>query len=72
MFTLPKGPDGTVTYLQIRSSGNADPKGESVFLKAKGALYLEEIDAKRRERLFTIIVAILSAYLAAWFTVRVK
>lgn len=68
MFTLPKGTDGTVEYLKIIGSGGVEPKNEKVFLKAKGALYLEEYDAKSKERLFALFLGVISAYLAAWFT----
>ena len=42
MFTLPKDADGVIHYLGIKSSGSIDPEKQRVFLRAKGALYLDE------------------------------
>ena len=65
--TLPKGADGSVEYRGVRSSGSIDPEWKCVFLKAKGSLFLADRVEKRTERLFAILVAVVSAALAAWF-----
>lgn len=67
IFTLPKKPGGSVKYLGVESSGNVDTRLEKVFLKAKGALYLDEYDTKKKERLFALFLGVVSAYLGSWF-----
>lgn len=70
MFTLPKDGEGVASYLGIRSSGGIDPKNERVFLKAKGALYLDEQRQKFKERLWSfalgLTTGLLAAVTAAW------
>jgi len=63
--TLPTSSDGSVEYRGVRSTGRIDPDWKRVFLKAKGALYLAEQTEKRTDRLFTILIAVFSASLAA-------
>jgi len=72
MFTLPKRSDGTTEYMSVVSSGSVDPKSEKVFLKSKGALYLEEYDTKKKERLFALFLGIAGAFLGAWFATWLK
>lgn len=72
MFTLPMKPGATTEYLGIVSSGGVNPKNEKVFLKARGALYLDEFDIKKKERLFVLFLGIAGAFLGAWFATWVK
>jgi hypothetical protein len=58
MFTMPKDSDGCTRYLGIVSSGSVDPKDQRIFLKAKGALYLDAAAAKRRERYYNFVIAV--------------
>jgi hypothetical protein len=61
MFTLPKDSSGVVHYhgvpspQGVRSSGNVDPGRERVFLKAKGALYLDQFAQKRWDRFWAFL-----------------
>lgn len=70
MFTLPKDASGAVEYLGIRSSGNLDAENACVFLKAKGALYLDEVRQKFRDRLWSFVLGfsagLLTSIAAAW------
>lgn len=59
MFTLPKNKDGEIHYMDIISRGGIVPNNERVFLKAKGALYLDEQRGKFRERLYSFVTGIL-------------
>ena len=76
MFTLPKAADGVIRYLEVRSSGNINPDKERVFLKAKGALYLDERTQKFRDRLWSFILGFgagaLAAVAAAWVKGQLK
>lgn len=61
MFTLPKDSSGTVHYsgvvspYGVRSHGSVDPNLERVFLKAKGALYLDQFAQKRWDRFWAFL-----------------
>ena len=70
MFTLPKDVDGSIHYLGIRSSGNLNPEKERVFLRAKGALYLDERKQKVLDRFWTFVLGfsagLLTAIATAW------
>jgi hypothetical protein len=68
METLRNTADGSVEYRGVRSTGLINADWRRVFLKAKGSLYLADRGEKRTERLFTIFIAVLSAFLAAWIT----
>ena len=68
IFTLPKKEDGSREYQGIISRGSVDPQKERVFLKAKGALYLEERDQRQSERLFTLFMIFASAVAASLIT----
>jgi hypothetical protein len=76
MFSLPKGPDGDVHYLGMVSTGELDPGNERVFLKAKGALYLDERSQKRRDRLWSfvlgLLVGILTPIASTWVRAHLK
>ena len=76
MFVLPKNVDGTVEYLGIRSSGSLDPENERVFLKSKGALYLDEQMQKFRDRLWSFVLGLsaglLTAIAVSWLKGRLK
>jgi hypothetical protein len=76
MFTLPKAADGVIRYLEVRSSGNINPDKERVFLKAKGALYLDERTQKFWDRLWSFILGFgagsLAAVAAAWVKGQLK
>jgi hypothetical protein len=56
MFTLPKNSNGIVRYLGITSQGGLDPALERVFLKAKGALYLDEQRRRFWDRFWSFVV----------------
>src|SRR5438309_3918723 len=56
MFTVLKGADGVVEYHGIKSSGNMDPEKQSVFLRAKGALYLDEQAQKFWDRFWSFVL----------------
>ena len=76
MFTLPKNDQGEAHYLDITSSRSIDPREERVFLKAKGALYLDAEREKRRDRLYSFIIGFsggfLAAFLSGWFLSQLK
>jgi len=61
MFTLPKDSSGAVHYhgvpspRGVRSHGNVDPDQERIFLKAKGALYLDQFAQKRWDRFWAFL-----------------
>lgn len=42
MLTLPKDESGATNYMGMRSTGGIKAENERVYLRAKGALYLEE------------------------------
>ncbi|GGJ85191.1 hypothetical protein [Pseudomonas matsuisoli] len=71
MLTLPKDKDGATHYLGLRSTGGIRAENERVYLRAKGALHLEEKAARARERVYSLIVAvsvgIIVAAVSAWF-----
>jgi hypothetical protein len=70
MFGLPKDERGQRHYLRTTSSGSIDPQNERVFLKAKGALYLDERRQKFRDRIYSFLIGflggVLAAVLSAW------
>jgi hypothetical protein len=59
MFTLPKNEHGEIHYLGIKSTGSLDPATLHVFMKAKGALYLDEHRQTIRDRFWSLIMFIL-------------
>ncbi len=61
-FTLPKDANGVVHYLGFSSQGGLDPEVK-VFLKAKGALYLDEYRRRFWDRLWTFLIAFGAALL---------
>ncbi len=65
MFTLPKDAEGVIHYLGTRSSGSINPENERVFLKAKGALYLDEQRKKFNDRLWSFALGLTAGLLAA-------
>lgn len=70
MFSLPKNAHGDVEYLGIISTGGLDPKNERVFLRAKGALYLDERMQKRLDRVWFfalgLLAGVLTSIASAW------
>lgn len=70
MLTLPKDKDGATYYMGMRSTGGIKAENERVYLRAKGALYLEEKTARARERVYSLVVAvsvgIIVALVSAW------
>jgi hypothetical protein len=76
MLTLPKGPEGATHYHGIRSMGSLNPEHERVFLKAKGALYLDELAQKSWDRLWSLtlgfIVGVLTVLAASWAKGQLK
>lgn len=65
MFSLPKNERGEVHYLGIISTGSIDPKNERVFLKAKGALYLDERRQKLSDRVWFFVLGLVAGVIAA-------
>jgi len=65
MFTLPKEADGWTCYLGVRSKG-MDPEKERIFLKAKGALYLDEHIQRARDRWFQFAFGVAAGLIGAW------
>jgi hypothetical protein len=72
MFTLPKDSSGTVHYLGIKSHGNVNPEQERVFLKAKGALYLDQYAQKHWDRVWSFASGFMGGVLAALLTALLK
>jgi hypothetical protein len=60
MYTLPKDSSGVVHYQGVRSSGNVDPDRGRVFLKAKGALYLDQFAQKRWDRFWAFLSGVVA------------
>jgi len=76
MFTLPENDLGERHYEGIISTGSVDPSNERVFVKVKGALYLDAESEKRRDRLYAMLigfsVGFLSAFLSTWLYDQIK
>jgi hypothetical protein len=72
MFALPKGSSGAVQYLGIKSHGDVNPEQERVFLKAKGALYLDQYAQKHWDRLWSFASGFVGGVLAALVTALLK
>ena len=76
MYLLPADATGAVQYLGVRRTGSIDTDKESVFLTAKGALYLDEYWQKRRDRLLSVVLGfctgLLIAVCAAWLKHRLN
>jgi hypothetical protein len=70
LYYMPKDERGDAQYRGIRSTGGLDPKDESIFLKAKGALYLDERRQKRWDRVWFfvlgLIAGVLTSIASAW------
>jgi len=70
MFSLPKSERGEVHYLDFISTGSIDPEKQRVFLKAKGALYLDERRQKWWDRFWFFVLGmgagVLTAIVSAW------
>lgn len=60
IFSIPKNERGEVQYHGISSTGALDPKDESVFLRAKGALYLDERRQKRSDRIWFFLLGLMA------------
>lgn len=76
MLSVPKNEHGDVHYLGIVSTGGLDPKSESVFLRAKGALYLDERRQKRLDRVWFFVLGLMAGVLtsiaSAWARGRLR
>lgn len=72
MFGLGKDASGAVEYLGIRSTGTVDPERERVFLRAKGALYLDEHSRRIWDRLWSFALGFGGGVLAAIATAWIK
>lgn len=72
MFTLPKDAGGAIHYLGIKSSGSIDPEKQWVFLRAKGALYLDDQPQKFWDRFWSFVLGFSAGLLAAIATAWVK
>jgi hypothetical protein len=64
MFTLPKDDNGVVHYHGVTSQGSVDPVQERVFLKAKGALYLDQFAQKRWDRFWAFLSGLVAGVTA--------
>jgi len=65
MFSLPKNEHGDVHYHGIVSTGSMEPKNESIFLRAKGALYLDERRQKRSDRIWFFVLGLMAGVLTS-------
>ncbi len=72
MCTLPKNQNDTVEYMGIRSHGGIKPENERVFLKAKGALYLDERRSRFWERIYLIIIGVAIGLIVATFSAWIR
>jgi hypothetical protein len=76
MFSLGKDASGAVDYLGIRSTGTINPEKERVFLRAKGALYLDEHNRRIRDRFWSFVLGfgggVLAAIVTAWIKGRLS
>jgi hypothetical protein len=76
MFGLPKNERGEIHYLGIISSGSIDPQNERVFLKGKGALYLDEQRQKFWDRFWFFVlgcaVGVFASIASAWVRGQLK
>jgi len=61
MNLLPRDGDGTVTYEGMKMNGANFAESEKVFVKAKGFLYLADVQNRRNERIISYIIGFLSA-----------
>lgn len=70
MFSLPKNEHAEVHYARVTSTGSIDPEKERVFLKAKGALYLDEWRRRWWDRFWFFAVGlgagVLTSIASAW------
>jgi len=72
LFTVPKNAAGESHYLGIISSGGLNPDNEHVFLKVKGALYLDEHAQRFWDRLWTFILGFSGGLLLALAVPSIK
>jgi hypothetical protein len=76
MFSIPKNEHGDVQYRGNISTGGLEPKNESVFLRAKGALYLDERRQKRSDRIWFFVLGLMAGVLtsiaSAWVRGKLK
>jgi len=72
MYTLPKNEKGDIEYMGSTSRGSINPEDERVFLKAKGALYLDEQRSKFRERIYSFLIGIIVGIVAASFSAWIR
>jgi hypothetical protein len=72
MFGLPKDERGEVRYLGIISRGSNDAHKERVFLKAKGALYLDEQQKRFWDRIWSFVLGFAAGVLVAVASAWVK
>lgn len=57
-FTIPPDSRGERHYLNMTSSGSVDPKDEKVFIKAKGALFLDQRREKWTDRVASFVIGV--------------
>jgi hypothetical protein len=67
MLSLEPDSNGEIKYGGITSRGNMNPAKESVFIKAKGLLYLSEIKEKKTERIISFLIGFAAAFLSHYF-----
>ena len=67
MFTLAKDDNGVTEYLGVKSYGSMLPEDEKVFIKAKGALHIDDLRSRRNERIISFILGLLAGALITLF-----
>ena len=72
IYTLSKNERGEREYMGMHSHGSIEPKEERVFIKAKGALYLDEQRKKFWERIYSFIIAIIVGIAVAGFSAWIR
>jgi hypothetical protein len=65
MFSLPKNEHGDIHYRGNSSTGGLEPKDQRVFLRAKGALYLDERRQKRSDRIWFFVLGLIAGLLTS-------
>jgi len=72
IYTLSKDERGEREYIGMHSHGSIEPKEERIFIKAKGALYLDEQRKKFWERVYSFIIAIIVGIAVAGFSAWIR
>jgi len=72
MFGLPKDSTGTVQYRGLLSNGGMNPEQKRVLLKAKGALYLDQLAQKKWDRFWSLSLGLVGGVLGGVVTAWLK